>query len=240
VTGAISRFLVYALADPRSGDIRYIGRSSSGLIRPRAHTGKTALLEGNYKARWIRKILSIGLRPSIVVLNEYDTQDQLPDAEQAWIAFGRGCGWRLTNATDGGEGSVGLVTSDDAKRKLSEARKGKPLSAEHRAAIGRSMIGRRLGPESREKIRLSKVGKRRPPHVIEALRIANTGRHLSMDRRLSMGRTRAFCDNDGQIHTILSTAAEKYSLTKQAVLYCLRNPAIRKRRSDFRYVEAAP
>ena len=32
-----SKFLIYGLVDPRDGQLRYVGKSTSGLRRPRSH-----------------------------------------------------------------------------------------------------------------------------------------------------------------------------------------------------------
>ena len=63
------RFLVYALIDPRTGAVRYIGKSSTGMRRPRQHINKCYLAGDDYKARWIRQLLSLGLTYEIAILD---------------------------------------------------------------------------------------------------------------------------------------------------------------------------
>jgi len=66
----------------------------------------------------------------------------------------------LRNRTNGGEGGSGRIFqhSEDSKRKISEAHKGKPSSWK----------GRSPSPESREKMRLAKLGKKQDPEVAKA------------------------------------------------------------------------
>lgn len=98
------RFLIYGLIDPRSRLIRYVGVSSSGLTRPRQHRSPSC--PDSYCRSWVKTLQKIGLDYEITILESVPTQVALSDAEQWWIAFGRACGWPLTNLTNGG--SAGL------------------------------------------------------------------------------------------------------------------------------------
>lgn len=117
-------FLVYGLRDPRTNEIRYVGKSSSGRRRPRAHISPSNLAkESTYKANWLRSLLRLGLRPEVVLLEEVADAGLLSQAEIRWIAVGRAAiGARFTNATDGGEGVLGLVMSPNARQKMSKAK----------------------------------------------------------------------------------------------------------------------
>jgi len=79
------KYLIYGLYDPRTGDCRYIGKSSSGLDRPKDH-GRSSTLryEDTYKSRWIKELLSQGLSYDIKVLEE-PTREELSNAEIRWI-----------------------------------------------------------------------------------------------------------------------------------------------------------
>lgn len=123
-----SKFLVYGLADPETGEIRYIGRSSSGLHRPKDHATPGHLrAEGStHKTNWIKALLRHGLSPEIKVLRECFSIEETFDVERDLIALYRAKGARLTNQSDGGAGSVGCVRSEEFKLNLSKARKGVP------------------------------------------------------------------------------------------------------------------
>jgi hypothetical protein len=72
----------------------------------------------------------------------------------------------LHNRTDGGEGSSGCIRSDETRRKLSEAGKGKTLSKEHRRKLSEASKGEKnhnygkpKSEETRRKLSEAKKGK---------------------------------------------------------------------------------
>ena len=75
----------------------------------------------------------------ILILKNNLTEEEAFRHEVYMIAvFGRkdlGTGI-LYNKTDGGEGISGWIASDETRRKMSEMRKGKSLSEEHKRKIG--------------------------------------------------------------------------------------------------------
>lgn len=92
-----SPFIVYALLDPRTYDVRYVGKSSSMFKRARAkHSAHCAC--------WIKSLKAESLEPIVRVLSFEDDHDECLKDEIRWIAFFRGIGADLTNIMDGGEG----------------------------------------------------------------------------------------------------------------------------------------
>src|SRR5271166_3360522 len=95
--------LIYGLIDPRDGQLRYIGLSSSGMSRPKDH-GKESRLKRN-KTRtgnWIKSLQSQGLTYEIEVLEEYPNDISHKDLEEAeiWnIAYYKSLGCELYNHT---------------------------------------------------------------------------------------------------------------------------------------------
>lgn len=106
------RLIIYGLADPTSKEIRYVGKSMSGLLRPQRHwnLGEMSKDKNTHKVRWIKKILAKGELPSIVVLEECESEETLIAAEVSWIAKLKLTG-KLTNILEGGNG----FTSSSAK-----------------------------------------------------------------------------------------------------------------------------
>lgn len=102
-----SKHLIYGLRDPRDGAIRYVGKSTSGMRRPRQHS-KRASSERTHKSAWIRQLRDLGLEYEIVVLEQLGSEcskDTINAREIFWIALGReSLGERLTNITAGGDG----------------------------------------------------------------------------------------------------------------------------------------
>jgi hypothetical protein len=99
-----SKFLVYALCDPRTCEIRYIGASCRGLHRPRGHTVPSGWLDGSPRAAWCKRLAADGLRPAVVVLAEASNADEVKSLEVEAIASYRAQGARLLNRSLGGTG----------------------------------------------------------------------------------------------------------------------------------------
>jgi hypothetical protein len=123
-----SKFIIYALSEP-DGDqaVRYVGRSSNGLDRPRAHTTPSVLSRGKtHTANWLRSLRDRGLKPLIEVIEDFADPTALPEAEQYWIAQMRAWGFSLTNHTIGGEGSIGFKMPSQIKEHLASIKGGLP------------------------------------------------------------------------------------------------------------------
>lgn len=149
--------LVYGLTDPSTGKVRYIGKSMSGMRRPTEHCMPHEVRgDLNYhKTRWIRRLLSLGSRPNIVIFDALEDSAGLSELEQYRIAYGRSAGWPLTNLTAGGGGNIGLRRTAESRAKMSSLMSGKkrgPLSPEHRAKLSAANRNRVLSLEAREKM----------------------------------------------------------------------------------------
>lgn len=130
----MSDHIIYALHHDES-DYVYIGKSSKGIQRPKDH-GKVGNLNSKSHlpvVRWIRKRRSTGQDYQISILEEHDSAESLNDSERFYIAYFRSLGIPLLNCTDGGDGSVGLTP--EIRARISEARKGRKLSEEHKKKI---------------------------------------------------------------------------------------------------------
>jgi group I intron endonuclease len=141
---------IYALKDPISNCIRYIGKTKNDLRkRLYEHCTIRNLKEKNHKNNWIKLLLKKNYRPIIILIEEVDSNWQ--EREIYWINFYKSIGNNLTNGTDGGDGGNGakrskeyikklidikrkngtLNRSDECRKKISESHKGKKLSKEH-------------------------------------------------------------------------------------------------------------
>lgn len=81
-------------------------------------------------------LLERGLEPQMWVV-EFVDKDTWQERERFWIAEFTRMGAALTNLTEGGDGNKGLRFSmpDDAKAKISAARKGMKFTDEHRERL---------------------------------------------------------------------------------------------------------
>ena len=128
--------LIYGLIDPCTRLIRYVGKSCTGMRRPKKHRLLAPKSVGPYCENWIRSLLANGLDYEIVVLDTALAKPELSVMERFWIAYGRACGWPLTNLTDGGDGRApGSIASAETRAKMSASRKGRKHSEECRTKL---------------------------------------------------------------------------------------------------------
>lgn len=109
--------LIYALIDPVTNVVRYIGQSANGLARARAHSVPANLQVRIRSDRWVERLLQQGLKPLVEVVERCDVT-ALNDRERWWIAFGRAWGCDLTNLSDGGKTGTGWRASDATRAKI--------------------------------------------------------------------------------------------------------------------------
>ena len=123
---------IYALIDPRNNAIRYIGATCIGIEkRLKYHLGEAKRHDGTHLWRWLRVLINLGLSPLATKLEAVSIESSWQERERYWIAHGRSRGWRLTNATDGGEGLHN--PSEGVRRKLSMAAMGKSYASGKRS-----------------------------------------------------------------------------------------------------------
>ena len=76
-----TKYIIYALQDPQTFEIRYIGKSANGLRRPRAHTYPLSLKrDKTYKGNWLRSLINNGFKPIIKVVQELNNLQELNQA----------------------------------------------------------------------------------------------------------------------------------------------------------------
>ena len=152
-------YLVYGLIDPRTGELRYVGKSCSGLARPRRHSSPYHFEHyGRLPVtKWAKTLVDQGTKPEIEVLESFADADSLAVAEIFWIAYFRGIGCRLLNLTDGGDGTAGHAFSPDHRRRLSEAVRRRYQDPKERQK--HSQPGREVSDKTRRKIASSNGGR---------------------------------------------------------------------------------
>lgn len=107
---------IYALVDPRSNEVRYVGWTTNTLyVRLRRHICDSVRKRCTYKDRWVASLIDIGVRPLIEVL-ETGSGKGHGEAEKRWISYFKNSGAKLTNHTDGGDGAPNRFTV--AERRL--------------------------------------------------------------------------------------------------------------------------
>lgn len=168
---------IYALSDPRTSDIRYVGWSLNPHKRLKAHINQ-AKRGGTHKSHWIQQLMAEGLRPLMHIV-ESGTGDY-EEAERRWIAYYKNQGYRLTNLTIGGEGAPGYNPPAEVRAKMSVAQTGRKQTPESIAKTAAALRGRKQSPEHIAK--LSKVRKGKIPQAAtDAAAKANRGRQQDQE-----------------------------------------------------------
>ena len=89
----MSKYIIYALRSVREKEYKYIGKSSSGLERPKIHLNYSH----NESVRiWVEELKTEGYFPIIDILEECD-EENIDHIEQKWIKYYLSLGHILFN-----------------------------------------------------------------------------------------------------------------------------------------------
>lgn len=91
---------IYALSDPRTGKVRYIGKANNSARRLKAHIRESRRKTPLY--RWIAKLSALGLKPDMSVIC-VSLSDEWQGLECAIISQYRESHHDLLNVADGGD-----------------------------------------------------------------------------------------------------------------------------------------
>lgn len=170
---------IYALKDPTTGLVRYIGKADRPDRRLSVHL---ASKEKGHRTNWIKSLVDRGLRPELEIVDEVPFEEW-PMWEIAYIENFRELGYPLTNLTVGGEGS--LCPSPETRKKLTEKLLGRIPTSCHREKTSKSVKQSwdRLSPEEKAlRVKAQKdagftlAGVPQTEKQKESLRIFNTGK----------------------------------------------------------------
>ena len=118
---------------------------------------------------------------SFEVLDSAKTRDELARKEVFWIAQLRTLSPNGLNLTSGGD--LGAVYSEETRRKIGAAHKGKTLSPEVRAKISDSLKGKKLSAETIAKRTASVLGQKRSEETKARISAGNKGKVCSSEAR---------------------------------------------------------
>jgi len=119
--------IIYALSDPITGEIRYIGKTKNELYK--RLSGHYKDKHKTYKTNWILSLNKLGLKPCISII-EICTEENWQEREKYWISFYKNQGNKLTNLLEGGEGlPKGYKHSKETIEKIKNSSK-KPNSGQ--------------------------------------------------------------------------------------------------------------
>ena len=114
--------VVYGFADPDTREMRYIGKTITGMRRiwKHAYKARSGSSECPHLYNWMRSLTVHGKAPVVVAIEYVDCGGDIDTTERGWIAYFRALGCDLTNRTDGGDGGLGRPMSDAMKQQLRE------------------------------------------------------------------------------------------------------------------------
>lgn len=122
----MKRHVIYGLIDPNTKELRYVGYTSNLKQRAYNHHNPHQLTSHTHKNNWLKSLLSSGQKSEMIILEEYESAQELPEAEIFAIAYFKSIGCNLTNGTDGGDGGspmTGKRHSEETKTKISTSHK---------------------------------------------------------------------------------------------------------------------
>jgi len=152
---------IYILRDPRTNEVRYVGKSDDPKRRLRRHKTEPG---NTHRHNWISNLRSNGLNPIMEIVEEVD-KSEWKEKEEYWISYYKKRGCNLTNLCSGGNGAPGISPSEETRRKISKSVKKswieapRKLSDEHKRAFSFSRRGVHLSKETKDKISKSNKGK---------------------------------------------------------------------------------
>jgi hypothetical protein len=192
------RIFIYALIDPETGAIRYIGKTSQSMAaRIAAHLQERGRC---HRVNWLNSLKRRGLRPDHILLEVIDGHFPWQASEEWWIARGRVLGWPLTNSTSGGDGVPDLPPETRARMRLVWlGRKHSPEAVEKIRALKRLQ---RHGPETRAKMSLAHTGRKITwlDKIAEANRKITPDQAIAIRQRLASGETATALAREFGVH----------------------------------------
>ena len=118
-----TRVNIYALIDPITCKIRYIGRTKNNLnIRLRGHISKSRFKK-TYKDCWIFSLKQQNLKPKIKLIKVINGWSNSHLYEQCLIKKALNFGFKLVNLDDRGEGAKNKIITENQKILISNALK---------------------------------------------------------------------------------------------------------------------
>ena len=148
-----SHTYIYALIDPTTQYVRYIGKANDLQVRLRRHLSKTELKPKSHKVFWIKSLIEKGLKPEIIMLEKVN-YTEWQQSECKWIAHYRGLPDypTLTNGTLGGDGvDRGFKHTLETRQKMSTSRKGRKVTEETKNKLRISHLGKKQTIQTRQK-----------------------------------------------------------------------------------------
>ena len=126
---------VYTLSDPRTNEVRYIGKTLYLNNRFSNHLA-TSKFGKSHKKNWIKNLLKNNLKPVIEVLEEFDNEEDTLKAEAYWIQQFKAWNFKLTNLIEYGV-TNSFIWTEKSRKKLSQSKIGQIATQETRNKLSK-------------------------------------------------------------------------------------------------------
>lgn len=168
---------IYALSDPRTKAVCYVGKTNSLSGRYWAHCRDK---KRTPKALWIQDLSRIGLLPEIDIV-DFCKADSLDweELERKWISNFSAMGFKLLNSTTGGDAGRKYSAESCEKIRISAVNQ----SPEKRAAISKALLGRKRDPEIGRRHSLKMKGWKPSEEWKKKQSLAKLGKPLSVETK---------------------------------------------------------
>lgn len=168
-----STTFIYALCEPGTRTVRYIGKANNPSKRRRLHLSVSSKLD-THLGHWLSRLRALDSTPELVVLCEVP-KGAWKEEERRYIRSARAIGMNLVNGTDGGEGCFNPTPETRAKmRDSGKLRDITPMlkaskTPEAIAKRNAALKGLKRSPEACANISAGMKGIKRAPHTAESL-----------------------------------------------------------------------
>lgn len=159
---------IYALCEPGTRTIRYIGKTAyrKPIWRFNQHL-KHSITFNTHLGRWLRSATSEGVAPNFLLLSTVPLLEG-GDEERRVIAAARMLGMKLTNATEGGDGA-----SPGNTNKLGRKESAAACEKKRKRMLGNyHLLGHKHSLETKRKQSVSLIGRVLSPETIKRMSAA--------------------------------------------------------------------
>lgn len=140
---------IYILIDPITDEVRYVGKTKYDRGRLAHHMYDASKCKFPVN-KWILSLKNKGLKPEILLLDEINNDEEWKFWEQWYIQLFKSWGFSLTNISIGGPGSQGVIPSKELIEQRANKKRGIPLSDDHKKKISKANKGRIFSREAIE------------------------------------------------------------------------------------------